>query len=178
MKCKTQLCTMVVLTTLLANSGLAFASPPPVTEDNIIAAEVCNNLIHEHHMPYKDLHISTCDDVVCISGEIKTELEMQEIIDIAQNSDKRIKFIDAHDLHVEKSHNHVKDLITERRIKNRILQAKAAGQVDVHDDILLECKNGYVHVAGHVATADDMARVIDIISEQKGIKEIDNHMHV
>lgn len=159
----------------LTISSFAWASEA-ITDDKVITAEIGHTYVENHMLPYKDITLDTENKVVHLHGHVKTNLEKEELVELAEKSDPRVANVDTDDLEVEKTHSIAKDVVMERRIKNKLFQAHATGELSKDTDVSVETKNGFVHLAGK-ANKEDMVKIINIVSQTDGVTEIDNHLH-
>ncbi|MAZ44908.1 MAG: hypothetical protein CMF48_07025 [Legionellales bacterium] len=169
-------------TTLLLSAalfaGAASADIASKASDTAITGEVTANLVGGKYVPYKDVKVSTKDNVVYLSGTVDTTLEYQDIIQLALDADGDIAEVNTDNFTVKKSSDLLQDIFISMKLRNKILAAAFKNDISSSKNVHLETTDGKVFVTGQVKNKEDIKKIGQIIEDTKGVKNIDNRLGV
>jgi len=162
-------------TVLLAMSPLSLYAID--TADATITTKIKALFALEADTKSFDIHVTTTDQIVNLSGTVDTQLQANHAVEIAQ-SVKGVKDVNDSKLNVTSSTSFLDDAYTTARVKGKISQLESTGKISNNNDLHVETTNGVVHVLGKVGNNKDVSVIEQEVKKMNGVKDVKTNIDV
>lgn len=184
---------MMISTTALAASTVAMADTQQkvmdkahsiveqgkkTIDDSMVTANIKKNFADNELLnPFK-IHVKTIDGKVTLRGEVKTDMQYEEAITIAESTDGA-KQVEASQLKVKDSHSALSDIYITAKVKGRLLKEKVMGDQDIaYWPVSIETKDAVVYLSGEVDSEAQKENIEKIVQALDGVKSVKNAIKV
>jgi osmotically-inducible protein OsmY len=172
------LCSTLALTaTLPLITNMASASSTSVSSEAIaIDAAITSKIKHlyteSNLMKSSVIKITTINQNVVLSGQVKTKSQYQRAIILADRVDG-VKAINADNLSIKASNEPLKDAYTTAKVKSTILKEKLFGSKAVeYWPVHVETKDSVVYLTGKVSSAAEKNNLIQVTKSVSGVSAV------
>ncbi len=125
-----------------------------------------------------DVHVSSKNRVVALSGKVDTDSEAEKLIQIAESTDG-VKDVKASNLTVKESKHTMTDTMITAKVKAKYASEKLFGDSDVSVmGVKVETTDGIVSLSGTVDSQEQADNAVTLAKKIKGVKKVDSKLEV
>ncbi|HSX21066.1 MAG TPA: BON domain-containing protein [Gammaproteobacteria bacterium] len=147
------------------------------TEDAAITTAVKAKFAVESDIKSFDIHVTTTNHVVYLSGTVDTQLQANKAVEVAQ-SVKGVNDVDDSKLSVTSSKSYIDDAFTTAKVKGKIMQLESDNVISGKNDLQVETTNGVVHIYGKAASRKDVSAIEKAVEKLNGVKSVKTNIDV
>jgi len=166
-----------LLTLYFVIFSISAFSQSSTAEDSLITAKIKSKIAVNKSLSIFSINVTTHNGVVKLDGEVNSNTDVGEVIEIAQATDG-VTDIDVSHLTVKESNSPLLDTIITAKIKGLYLKNKLFNSNISAMTVKVETNNGIVHLSG---TADDQGQIdnaIKLAKTIKGVKEVHSRIKI
>ncbi len=147
-------------------------------EDNAITKSVESQLRADNIVSRSNIRVETKSGVVKLTGNLKTEEEASQAIQIAQST-PGVSNVDTSKLKVEESAHPFDDTVITAKVKGLFIKDKLFGDQPISvTTIKVETTNGVVYLTGTVETAAQATTAVNLAKSVSGVSSVDSKIMV
>lgn len=167
--------TAILLIGMKAALGVDIAQ---AAKDTKITTEIKTLLLAEKDIASTNIHVTTKDSKVSLSGEIDTRMQFNRVIELVSSVDDVSK-IDSGRLIVKNdSNSHLIDSVITATVHGKIINLSRNGLLDKHYAFRIETYDGVVHIWGHAANKKDIDTIVQAVRSISDVEDVKTNLSV